>query len=170
MATRGRPPNDPNKPRPPKTERRKGRGRPRDPSIVRKPKHVFVTTELDEYRRLFEIMTILVAQLHNENCEFIKRVPMFRVTRINSMMKDLVKLCKLMKVQCRKTMVERQTQVQQLHIERFLTRSVQNKKRMLETPPVTCVHCGRSIQMQNFYKWHGDRCKLNPNKVVPEKK
>jgi hypothetical protein len=169
MATRGRPPNDPNKVKPEAKLKRRARGRPRDPNVIRKPKHVFVTTELDEYRRLFDIMTILVAQLHNENCEFIKRVPYYRAVNINAMMKDLIKLCKLMKIQCHKTLLERQTQFKEIHAESHKQRSARASKKILETPEETCVHCGRTMQMQNYFKWHGDRCKLNPNRVVPKK-
>lgn len=32
------------------------------------------------------------------------------------------------------------------------------------SPKIKCEHCGREIDYRNFHKYHGPKCKMNPNK------
>jgi len=131
-----------------------------------KPKPVYITTELDEYKRLYEIMNILLAQLHNANCHFIKKVPMHSAVTARALMSDLIEVCKLMKSQTHKVYNERRDQTEQFYASSFETRRKKARNYITSIQQETCVHCGVTMQMQNYRKYHGDRCKLNPNRVI----
>jgi hypothetical protein len=132
----------------------------------RDPKYTYVTTELDEYKKLCDIMTILVAQLHNENCRFIKKVPYVSSVNLRKILTDLVDLCALMRIQTKKTYNERKSQRDVIHKDTRELKSKASTIKILSAAQETCNYCGRTMQMQNHRKWHGDRCKLNPNRVA----
>jgi len=42
-------------------------------------------------------------------------------------------------------------------------RSRQQRKIMSERPDILCEYCGKYICSLNYHKWHGEKCKENPN-------
>ena len=111
-------------------------------------------------------MNILMAEIHNENCRYIKRVPMRSAVAIRALMTDLVELCGMMRIQTKKAYHERRDQVEALNSKNFESRRIRSRNQINSTDPETCIHCGITMQMQNYRKYHGDRCKLNPNRFI----